>query len=243
MVTGSITDEEVEEHLNFIEKLSNELSAGDEYLAAILNNQKLMVQALSGETTPIAGTSSGVPAGTAGLATTDISEGDVGRILFKINGRTVISSFKAGSEINVDEVVRVSDTDGKIYPISNVSASKLDFGEISFASSLSTRFIYDETDSNVTINPGQTKTVLRVEVDQPSAWHEVGTNDETYSNYQYVVDGDKVLHEPLKKPLGLYNDPYKFPKPIKVTESLEVEVSRDSGASSPADYFSNVTLM
>lgn len=243
MVTGSITDEEVKEHLNFIEELMSHASANDEYLAAILNNQRLMVQALSGETTPVNGESSGIPSGTAGLATEGISQGDVGEILFKVDGRTVLSDFRAGTEINPDEVVRVAETDGEVYPASDVPPSKLDFGEISFSSSKATKFVFEETDDDVTINPGETKTVVSVQVNEPVGWYETGTNDTTFSEYQYVVDGEDMLQEPLKKPLGLYNDMYRFPEPILVSNSLEIRVTRQSDASGPHDYFSNVTLM
>ena len=243
MVNGNLDDRQVEENLNFIEKLMGQISSDDEYLAAILHNQKILTEAFAGPNTPVAGTSVGIPSGTAGLAVDSIAEGETGTVLFKVDGRTVLSDFRAGSEINPDEVVRVSDTDDKVYPLGNVDPSKLDFGRISTSNAAPSKYIYGDTDDNVQVLPGEEEQILEVEVGEPVGWFQTGTNDETYSLYKYKVDGELLLDEPLKKPLGLYNNMYEFPRPLKVTDKLEVSVKRTTDAPGPAEYFSNSVLM
>lgn len=243
MVNGSLTEDDVEENLNIIEDLLRHTDASDNYMAAMLQNQKMLLQAFSEPYTSPTGESTNVPGGTAGVAVDDISQGDIGQVLFKINGRTVISNFRAAADIANDEVVRVGEGEDKVYPVNNVDQSKLDFGEISFASSLSTKFIFEETGSNVQVGPGEEDIVLEVNVDSPVGWYETGTNDKTYTKYQYIVDGEEMLSSPIKKPLGLYNNMYRFPEPIKVASSLKIKVIRNSSASSTEEYFSNVVLM
>jgi len=93
------------------------------------------------------------------------------------------------------------------------------------------------TEQDVTINPGETKTVLEV---RDSGWlWEVGVNDETYSTYMLVVDGTEI-EEPQPQPWGLYNDPYRFPKPIEFGSSVEIRVERHSDAPGPAVYYAKV---
>jgi len=90
---------------------------------------------------------------------------------------------------------------------------------------------------DVTVNPNETKTVLRV-VDSGYLW-EVGVNDETYTVYYLYVD-DVLVGKPQYQPWGLYNSPYRFPAPIEFGRSVEIKVYRDKDAASPADYYAKV---
>jgi len=93
------------------------------------------------------------------------------------------------------------------------------------------------TEEDVVINPGEEKTVLEV---RDSGWlWEVGVNDETYSTYKLFVDGS-LIEKPQPQPWGLYNDPYRFPKPIEFGSSIEIRVERHSDAPSPAAYYAKV---
>lgn len=243
MVGASLDQEDVNESLSFIEQMLSNLSSDDEYLAAILHNQKIMTQALAGGDTPMTGQGSNIPPGTAGLALASISEDDVGDILFKIDGRTVISDLRAGTEISADEVVRVGDDGDEVYPISDVSSGKLDFGAVATANVGPSSFVFAETEDNITISPGETKAVLDIDVNGPIGWYQTGTNDATYSEYQYAIDGEPLVETPLKKPLGLYNNMYDFPAPLEVGNNLQVLVSRQDDAPGDEEYFSNVALI
>lgn len=243
MVRGRLGKEEVEESLSFLEEAMGHLGPDDDYLRAILHNQALMTRALQGAETPTTGNSNNVPPGTAGLALEGSSEGDSLNTLFKIDGRTVVSDLIAAREINEEEVVKVGSSGDKVFPLTNVSQSQLDFGKVGLSSENSTKFIFKETQNNVSIPPGQKKVVLDIDVSSTVGLFEIGTNDETHSLYTYVVDGENLIDKPIKKPLGLYNDRYDFPQPVKVESNLKVVVERQNSANSPADYFSNAVLM
>lgn len=241
---GSLDEEQVRESLNFVERALASVSSEDEYLAAMLHNQKILTQALMGETTPVmGGLSSNVPPGTAGISLGSISEDDVGDVLFKVDGRTVISNLRAAVEVENGEVVRVGEEGNEIYPVSNVGAGKLDFGAVASVSVKPNRFDYGDTVENVTIQPGESEAVLDLDVNGPVGLQSIGTNDETYSLYQYEIDGETLLDSPIKKPLGLYNDMFEFPQPIKINSDFKVLVKRQADAPGPAEYFSNAVLM
>ena len=241
---GSLSEEQVEDSLNFLERALAGLSSDDEYLAAVLHNQKIITQALVGENTPaMGGQSSNIPPGTAGISLENISEDDVGDVLFKVDGRTVIGSLRAAAEVNPEEVVRVGDGGNEVYPISGVGPGKLDFGAVASVSVRPNNFVYGDTEENVTIQPGESEAVLDLDVSGPIGLQSIGTNDETYSLYQYEIDGESMLDSPIKKPLGLYNDMFEFPQPIRVDSDLTVFVKRQEDAPGPAEYFSNVVLM
>ena len=241
---ASLDEEQVRESLNFVERALASVSSDDEYLAAMLHNQKIMTQALlRSQTSPGAGSSNNIPPGTAGLSLESISEDDVGDVLFKVEGRTVIGSLRAAAEVESEEVVRVGDEGNEVYPISGVGSGKLDFGAVASVAVSPNRFVYGDTEENVTIQPGESEAVLDLDVSGPIGLQSIGTNDETYSLYQYEIDGESMLDSPIKKPLGLYNDMFEFPQPIRVDSDLTVFVKRQEDAPGPAEYFSNVVLM
>jgi len=103
-----------------------------------------------------------------------------------------------------------------------------------------TDFEQSETRDTVTIAPGDEQVVVAFEPSDAALWYETGTSDETFSTYQYRVDGNEILEEPQFEPLGLYNDPFQFPQPLIVFNFVEVVVGRDSDAAGSADYFSKV---
>jgi hypothetical protein len=96
------------------------------------------------------------------------------------------------------------------------------------------------TEDNVEISPASNEDVLEVTVKNSALWYEVGTKDATYSNYQYYVDDSELLDSGQKEPMGLYNQPYRFPQPIIVRDKIAVNVRRDDDASGPEEYFSKV---
>lgn len=98
-----------------------------------------------------------------------------------------------------------------------------------------------ESESAVTIQPGETAAVLSVNVEN-ARWVASGTTDRDNSRYRYVVDGDAVLSEPLRSPLGLFNDLRTFPEPITARDSIRVDVLRTEDAPGAAEYVSNVEV-
>lgn len=95
---------------------------------------------------------------------------------------------------------------------------------------------------DVDIEAGEVDTILDLEVDRSRAWVETGTVSAQYSEYQYIIDGQPLLDEPITRPLGLFNDRYRFHKPILVRNTLEIRVGRGSGAPGPETYYSNIVF-
>jgi len=235
--------QDVREHLNIIERLVSGASSSDEYFEAIIRNQAMMIQLMEGggASVPEIG-SFGVPENTAGIAIQGASENDLAEFLYKTDGRTVVDNFEAASDIDDGEVATVN-SGGRLEPTVGVSQGDLDFGNIATSTSNAGSFIYGDTDSNVRVLPGDTETVLELNLNNGGAWYSSGTNDETYSLYQYYVDGEALLQDPIPKPLGLYNNMFEFPEPLQVNSSIEVEVTRQGGAPGSEEYFSNVVVM
>jgi len=99
------------------------------------------------------------------------------------------------------------------------------------------KWVQKTSGADVTVNPGELKTVLVVN-DSGYLW-EIGVNDETYTTYYLYVDGTQV-GDPQYEPWGLYNSPYRFPVPIEFNSKIEVKVERHSDAPAPADYYAKV---
>ena len=235
--------EEVREHLNFIERLVSGADSSDEYMEAIIRNQAVMISLMEGggASVPVVG-EFGVPPNTAGIAITGASEGDYAEFLYKTDGRTVVEGFQTYSDITSGEVAIVND-DGLLEPKSDVDQGDLDFGNVAASTTNAGAFSYYDTEDNVTVAPGEKKVILEANVSGGGALFSIGTKDDTYTLYQYYIDGEKLLDEPMKKPLGLYNDMFQFPKPIKVNQKIEVEIQRQEDAGAASEYFSNVVLM
>jgi len=244
-----VPPEGVEEEINAIEGFLDGATSTDEYLTALLRSNNAIVRLLGGQMEGTDGNSVTPPDDTAGIVVTGAGQGDVGDFLYKNNGRTVLAKVQAARPIDPGGVAKYDTNQAGLIPVSNVDQGDLDFGAISTALSNAGAFDFLDTDfqfsgqgGNVTIAPGETKEVLSGSFNGDVGLYEVGTNDETYSRYQYYIDGETLLEAPIPKPLGLYNSRFEFPKPLKVTSSFKVEVTRDSAAPGSADYFSNAVL-
>lgn len=235
--------DEVKEHLNFIEKLVDGADSSDEYFEAMIRNQAVMISLLEGggSNVPEVG-SFGVPADTAGIAIQGASEGDYAEFLYKADGRTVIGDFEVESDINSGEVAKVTE-DGSLQPKTNVDQGDLDFGNIATQSTGPNGFTYIDTEQNVEVAPGTTEVVIEESFSENVSLSMVGTNDETHTVYEYFVDDEPLISDPIPKPLGLYNNMFEFPVPIQVNNSFRVEVTRQNSAPGIAEYFSNAVLL
>lgn len=259
---------DVVEELNFIEQMRNELSSGDEYLEAMLTNQRLLalqmiqrMQAQTGRSTPVGAVdlaNNGSPAGysvnarpvpeeelindamvpldAVGLANRTIYDNDIGPATFQVNGTVFATTIRATEDVGSGDPVRVIAPGNITEGVGDVALSLLGLpGSIGVGT-----FDVAETDENVEIQPGETEYVLRVGV-QGGDWISVGVNDETHTLYQYTIDGEDLLDEPLKEPLGLYNSPYTFPTPLSADRTYGVRVTRQQSASGAAEYYAKAS--
>lgn len=236
---------DVVEELNFIENALNQLSGGDEYLEAILQNQRLqllwMLQQQATGAIPASMAEDGftdqeLPLNAIGIANGRIYENDTGRATFQLQGSVFSSQVKTLDEVTSGTPVRVVGAGNQVVKATDVALSLLGLsGSIGSAS-----YNRAETETDVTVQPGEQADVLIQGVDNAD-WVSVGTNDETHTLYQYLVDGEELVDEPLKEPLGLYNSPYQFPTPISAERDIRVRVIRQQSASGPADFYSKIT--
>lgn len=103
-----------------------------------------------------------------------------------------------------------------------------------------TAFEQRQTDEDITLGPGEKDDIVSVNLDGAALWYEVGDSDNDYSEYQYYADESGILDNPQVEPLGLYNDPYRFPQPLLVRDTIKVSTKRQPDAPGSADYFSKV---
>jgi hypothetical protein len=236
-----VSREDVQRQLNVLERLSQHVSSDDDLLIALLENQNLMLQNM---TSMMGGSFQGpnsLSANQAGLALKDIDKGDTGRILFEERGTKMVVRAEAGNNIEREEVVYVSDTEGPVVlPANDVSEGQL-FGIGPGGARKANQFSIDESDEPVTLQPDEKATVFEKDVSSVSLWWETGTTSDPDSTYQYIVDGEELFDEPLTSPIGLINDRFRFPQPIQFSDELKVVVKREAGAGSSQSYNSRVT--
>jgi len=234
------TQEDVEEEISLLERALAQLSDDDEWLSALLRNQKVMTEAVAGSNALGIGgfEPESLPRNTAGISIGRIEDGDMGLALFEVNGNKAVMKVRASGDIASNEVITITGEDDRVEPKGGVDPSKLAFGSTGVASGSFTR---QETDENVEIEPGDKETVLEITDSNGGGIREVGTNDETYSLYDYVIDGESILEKPLKEPLGVYNNTYLFPEPVQFNGTFEVVVKRTEDASASAEYYSKAT--
>lgn len=240
MADDLITPEDIRRQQNLIERFSNYVEGEDDILRGILQNQQVMTEIMLRQVTgSVAGDLS---EGRAGVMLEATSGGSTGRAVFNVNGNDVVQTVSPTNDVNKDDVIIVSGPDNEVE-LTN-AASKADLGGFLGGTQSAGVFKYEETDENVSIDPGEGfQTVLTTDAGTASGWYEVGVNDEQYALYQYEVDGNQLLDEPAKSPLGLYNDPYRFPKPLRVNSNVTVQVKVDNSAPGPIDFFAKNVLI
>lgn len=237
------TPSDVEDDLSILEEVISGASSTDEYLEALLRSNIAMMEMMAENDLGTMKTVNGVPDSTAGMAVADTPEGNMGYVVFQVDGRSVVEKFEAIKDINAEEVVVVDWNQGGVIPVSNVGESHLGIGGIEFQSEDVGSYEIYQTEDAVDILPGDEKTVLEISTTRPVAITKIGTNDETYSKYRYIADGERLNDVALYAPLGLYNDMFEFTKPLQFTEKFEVVVKRDSDAKGVADYYSNAVVV
>jgi hypothetical protein len=239
MSNGLLTDRDVKEQLNIVEKLLSGATSDDEFMAAMLRNQQILFSAIgSGQ---VITDKTDLPFGMAGLAVEPMDPNEPGSAVFDINGSRYIVTVYPSSEVNTNDVVFINGEGNEVAPANSVDDSQLLGIGSTQGSKRADSIERHVSDYAVTVQPGETKTVLKENVTPGSQWVEIGTTSKDDSRYIYKVDGTEIFDGPLATPLGLYNDLYRFPSPIKANSQIEVGVRRLQSAGSSADYVSKIT--
>jgi hypothetical protein len=177
----------------------------------------------------------------AGLAVEPMDPNEPGRAIFDLNGSKFVVTVYPSAEVTSNDVVFINGDGNEVAPANTIDESQLlgiGSNQGSKRAGAIERYISEDT---VTIQPGETKTVLATNVGPGSQWVETGTTANDNSRYIYKVDGTEIFDDPLETPLGLYNELYRFPSPAKANSGIEVEVTRTESAGSSADYVSKIT--
>lgn len=245
MAEEFVSPSDIKDEISFIEGLMDSLSTDDEYLHAILENQRLFAMKMLQDSNP--GGSSGesinidnLPLGFAGVMASDSPAEDSGTAIFSLQGSSVVTRVKPVEDVSSGEVVRVSDENNVVRVVNDVDRS--DIANISETFIMGAGFDVIESGENVSVDPGEEKIILEEDIKGTANWWESGTNDEKYTEYQYIVDGDELLDDWKSQPLGLYNDMYRFPRPIRAVSSIKVKVRRSDQAPSSEEYYSKITI-
>lgn len=239
MSNGLLTDDDVKEQLNIVEQLLSGASSDDEFMAAMLRNQQVLFSAIGGGR--VITDKDDLPNGMAGLAVEPMDPDEPGRAIFDLNGSKYVVTVNPTSGVSTNDVVFINGDGNEVAPANSIDESQLlGIGSTQGSKRASAIERYS-SDSQVTIQPGETKTVLKTNVESGTQWVETGTTSNNNSLYQYKVDGNDIFDNKVETPLGLYNGLYRFPNPIRADGEIEIEVTRDESASSSADYVSKIT--
>lgn len=117
-------EQEVQRSLNFVEQIANAASGQDDYMAAILMNQKLLAQGLLGmgafsgnKVTNVSQVDKdNLPEGLTGTSVEAIENGARGNALFDVGGSKIEARVKASGEVDKNEAVVVIDDDNLVRP-------------------------------------------------------------------------------------------------------------------------------
>jgi len=121
-------DGEVEQTLNVAERALGALDADDDYLAAILQNQKLLAQGLMNTGAFNSKNDLGInqldreslPVGLTGTATESIEREGRGTAIFDVAGGTIEATVRANGTVEKNEPVVVMDEENEVRPSTGV---------------------------------------------------------------------------------------------------------------------------
>jgi len=227
-----VTWEDIRQELNWVESALTTLSSDDDFLRAILQNQKVMLMA---QLQRLQGgfDLSNVPVGVIGRSAEPIQKNDTGLAVFTLGGTTYRASVTAEEDIGAFEGVVVSDTGNTVRRGDGLANT-----ESSLDSIPGTTFEVDESNT-VSVAPGEEETIIEIAGGQ-IVWTAVGTTNETNTEYQYLTASGELFDDPLDSSMGTPASPFEFPRPLFVAGPIEVQVKRDPSASASANYVSHV---
>jgi len=234
----TIGNKDVREQLNIVEQLLSSASSDDEYMAAMLRNQELMFNVLSADTT--AYDTSNLPDGIAGLAVENMDPQEPGLAVFDINGAKRLIQVTPSAEIATNDVVYINGEGNEVAPARTVDEGQL-LGIGSNAGSRQANAISQATTGDpISLSPGESTTLVEADLEGGGLWIETGTSAQDNTKYQYEVDGNEVFDDPLDTPLGLFNNVYRYPQPLKANNEITVRALRLESAGGSADYVSKI---
>lgn len=248
------TPEEVAEQLNLIERLVGALDPRDDYDRAILEAINALREAVDpdagvspddGTSTGGGGVSAGVDTsslaiGLTGLAAEPVESGAKGLGVFQIDGSDYTVEFEAKQRVAKRDAITIVGAGNVVEPLQQVG-DVLGDPLVSTAGDFEVKATSGGAGTNgaIIVEPGETRTIVSAEADG-GFWYFVGTSDQPDSTYRYVVDGEPIFEDSQQSPLGLFNDPFRFPKPLAFEESIEIEVSLDAAAGGNTEYVSKI---
>lgn len=238
MSGAPLTNDDVRDQLSVVERLLSNATSDDEYMAAMLRNQELMFSVLASDTTVF--DTENLPNGIAGLAVEPMDPREPGLAVFDLNGAKRIIQVTPSAEIASNDVVFINGDNNEVAPAQTVDEGQL-LGIGSNAGSRQATAISQETTGDpITLAPGESAPLVNANIESGGLWIETGTSAQDNTKYQYEVDGNEVFDEPLDTPLGLFNDVYRYPQPLKTNSEITVRALRLESAAGSADYVSKI---
>lgn len=254
---GEFVDkDDVEQNLNFLEKLVSHFSSDDEYRAAMLNNQKVQTEILSdmagvgqsGNINPSDVDITDLPTGLVGKAESSIAKGDKGRAVFDISGSKFQARIDATADIEEDGTVIITGPDNEARPSRGTSnALSLmvgsDGGALSGSITPRTYNVHesDELDHSndvgaVVLEPGDEKVIVSTGGrNDTGSVLAIGATNQSDVTYRMVVDGEYNPGGTTNSPLGTVNEPFSFHRmfgsSLPFAEGVEYIAEYDSQAS------------
>lgn len=123
-----LSPSEVERQLDEVERLTDFASSGDEYLEALVQNTRLIVQVLQEESIGITGVNRAPPESTTGVITKGAAKGKRAEFLFKRAGENVVASINAARPVEAGDVAKFDANQGGVIPVGEINQTDLDIG-------------------------------------------------------------------------------------------------------------------
>lgn len=255
MVEGLVDPSEVQENLNFLERVKAYFTGDDEYKAAMLQNQKVMTKALVQQTgtglnntvTPSNVDITDLPQGLAGSSVEQIANGEKGTAMFDISGSKFEAQVRASADIEKNETVVIIGENNRAKP-SPDSHDALSMLVGSGAAGRDTvmdpasYMVYESSDmedstdaGDVVLEPGDDKAIVSTGNVSPGAFTlGVGATDIEDVRYYLWVDEEFRVGGVTESPLGTMNNIFSFPDQfgavIPATRKIEYRARYPSDA-------------
>lgn len=234
---GTASARRVQSELNIIEQILSGGSSTDNYLEAIVRNQRAQmvqsgIESVMGPSSP-----DNIPSGVIGYTVESIPNGQSGDVVFDIGGTRRSYTMRADGSVGAGTQIR-SVGDGVFEAFSGGASVFVAADDYVVVESDDLDAVDDG--GTVTVQPGETKTIVRARSrGQTMALLAVGANDESDVTYELVVDGDEVAGGTTNSPLGLLNEPFSFEDiiggSIPANSRIEYDVTLAAGASASVE--------
>lgn len=238
-----VSAEEVTEDRNIIERIIGSATSSDDYLQALLKVQNAQLKILREEYKDSVRSVNGIPHDSAGIAASTSPPNNKTPVVFSIDGRDKVQSMEAVNRVVRGQVVMVDYYQGGVVPVDTIDSSYLGIGAFELNQRGPSGYQYYQSEEDFSVGPGETKTILSADVDEPQAITKVGSSSKDYTEYEYLVDGESFTEQTLSSPLGLYNNMFEFSYPLIFGNTFEVKVYRLPSAPGFASYYSNAVAL